>query len=462
MRKPAGIVLVLSIAALALHGSIARYAHPAADDFCYAAKARGLSAIAWSIGEYHDWNGRYASNLLMWRNPLTWSADFLPGYRMVPLLLLALSALAYRGLVRTLTDRTLRPWQEWCGGLTLLALFLNDMPAIGEGVYWYTGAVTYQLANILCTLLVASLIRFERGAYFGPKPLHWTLNALLLAIIAGMDEQHLVLACAALLTWCLVRWRRGGRAPWALLLVAVAAAAVVLSTPGNAVRGSYFTGTHRLLPSLGMTVLQTARFLGTWLLAPTLLAASVLYVQLHLHLRERVPLFARSFGIGPLAALMLIAGVVALCVFPAYWAMGMLAQHRTLNVAYWIILPLWCMALSSFLEHPRLRGRIPVMPHTQLRIAVALLSIALFWTGNGGAAVADLYTGRAARYDAAMQARYRAFASPGPVVLQPLADPPRTLAPFEERRPDQHWMSRCTARYFGGNEDRIRMEGVQP
>ncbi|HEX2615946.1 MAG TPA: hypothetical protein VHL57_00310, partial [Flavobacteriales bacterium] len=436
MRKAVRAFTVLLVLVIGLHAYLARFAHPAADDFCYASKARGLSLWAWSVGEYHEWNGRYASNVLMWRNPLSWSWDFLAAYRLVPVLLLVLSALAYRVLIRALTERVLRPREEWCGALALLALFLNGMPVIGEGLYWYTGAVTYQLANIGSALLVASLLTFRRERFIASRPVHALLNAVLMVVMIGMNEQHMVLLGAGLLLWCLTAARKRQQAPWLLLLLAIAAAAVVMLAPGNAVRGSYFESAHHFLSSVGMTAIQTARFLGTWLLSPALLVCSLLYVQVHLHLRDRVSAFARAFGLTPWSAAALGLGVIALCIFPAYWSMGMLAQHRTLNVAYWTFLPLWCMGLSALLEHSRFRGRVPFMAPRQLIVAIGLAGAALLLTRNGGDAVGDLYTGRAARYDAAMHARYAAFAREGAIILTPLTDPPRTLAPIEEQHPD--------------------------
>ncbi|MBK9060273.1 MAG: hypothetical protein IPL81_10500 [Flavobacteriales bacterium] len=96
---------------------LAGHAHPVADDFCYAAKSRGASLWAWSYSEWMYWNGRYASNLLMIHGPLSWSSDFLPGYRAVPVLLIALTFLSIWFILRRVTRHALSTGRELLGTL---------------------------------------------------------------------------------------------------------------------------------------------------------------------------------------------------------------------------------------------------------------------------------------------------------------------------------------------------------
>jgi hypothetical protein len=462
-----GILLLILVLCLLLgkHLWLAQYAHPAADDYCYAAKARGMTLWAWSVEEYQAWNGRYASNPLMARGPLMSDADGLFAYRTVPVLLFGLTFLGAWALIRALTRSALRIREQVLGSLLYLGLYIGLMPALGEGFYWYTGAITYQLTHVLVLFLGAVLL-WSIGAAGRTRPVTGVgIAALLTVVICGMNEQHMLLTVAGYILLAARAWRkrRGTRWTWTLLLsVACLCGCIVLFAPGNAVRAQYFEGTHRFWSSAGMTVLQTGRFTGQWLLSPALWALTALYLSLHHRLRIHVPLLAQGFHLRPITALSLLLGATALCVFPAYWSMGMLAQHRTLNVACSIWIPLWFVFLAAWLEHPSARPITnAALIGAPARWAWVVALIGIGFLGNAREAWGDLLTGRAQRYDAAMQEReadLRAGRGTNTtVVLHALQDPPRTLCPVEESRPDQRWMTDCTARYFGLEEDRLRM-----
>jgi hypothetical protein len=334
---------------------LAGYAHPVADDFCYAAKSCGLSLWDWSYSEWLNWNGRYASNLLMVHGPLTWSTDFLPGYRAVPVALIALTFLSCWLLLRRVTRHAFTTGQELTAALVFLLLYMNLMPDLGEGFYWYTGAVTYQLGSILLLLHLGLLLGGSAKGWKGVSVL--LLNVVLAPVIVGMDEVHMLLMVglhAGRMIW-LVRERKGIASGLLLLAVVCGGAALMYMAPGNAVRGSMFADTHLLLPSLGMSALQAVHFVGGWVLSPALLASSVLYIPVHHWLKEHIPGADRMLRLSPWPTAALPFLVIMACTFPAYWSTGILGQHRTVNVACLLFIPLWFLNLSQWLERPFLR-----------------------------------------------------------------------------------------------------------
>lgn len=454
-------LLVLSVAPYLW---LAGYAHPVADDYCYAAKSAGQTLWQWSIGEWLYWNGRYASNLLMIHGPLTWSGNMLAGYRLMPLVLMALTFSSAWFLLRRLTRHALSMRQEFLAVLCFLLLYLNLMPDLGEGFYWYTGAITYQLGSILLLLHLGLLVpssgnRMVRG-------MRYLLNVLIAVTIVGMDEIHMLLMlCFHLgrMAWMLARRKRAWGA--ALLLLAVACGSLLMYlAPGNAVRGAMFADTHRLWWSLGMSALQAVRFIGMWLLSPALLACGVLYLPLHQVLRGRIPGFAALLRTPPWIAALLPFVLVAATTFPAYWNTGLLGQHRTINVACIFFIPIFFLNLALWLERGAL-GRIAAWaPSPQVPgYAMVLALLALNLTGNGFAANADLLGGRAAAYDRVMsrrEAEVRAAAGnpDAKVAFIPQLLPPRTLPSYEGAYPLRDWMMHCQARYFGADEDQVGLQ----
>ena len=462
LRTALVVFIVLLCLSLLKYFLLASHAHPVADDFCYAAKSRGASLWAWSFSEWMNWNGRYASNLLMIHGPLTWSTEFLPGYRMVPVLLILSTFLSFWFFLRRAMEHALTTGQEMLGALAFLLLYLNLMPDLGECFYWYTGAVTYQLGSILMLVHLGLLFKTRSGWKHAFVLL---LNVLLAAVITGMDEIHMLLMLglhAGRFVW-LVRKRSGHWAGLLLLGVVGTGAALMYLAPGNAIRGGMFADTHLFWRSLGMSALQAVRFVGTWVLSPALLAFSVLYISVHRYLRDHVPAFGRMLQLSPWVAAALPFLLVMASTFPAYWGTGLLGQHRTINVAYIFFIPLWFLNLSLWLERPLMRNiqRLVLPPKATIAfLVIALLSLNL--THNGFAANSDLLSGRAANYDRTMSqretdVRNAALAPEARVNFIRLEHPPRTLPNYEEDGPLRSWMVDCEARFFGAEERQVRM-----
>ncbi|MCC6839888.1 MAG: hypothetical protein IT230_06995 [Flavobacteriales bacterium] len=459
---------LLLVASVTSYLWLGGYAHPVADDYCYAAKSRGMGLWEWSFSEWLTWNGRYASNLLMIHGPLTWWSDPLIGYRLMPPLLLGLTFLSMWFLLRRASRRALSTAQELLGALVFLLLYLVLMPDLGEGFYWYTGAVTYQLGSILL-LVHLGLLAHGQGRPL-PRMAAMLLNLLLAFVITGMNEIHMVLMLC--LHTVLTVWQLGKKKPVApallFLSASLAGALLMYLAPGNAVRASMFADTHRLGYSLGMSLLQAVRFTGTWLLSPALLAFGVLYIPIHKTLRERIPGYVALLQLPPWAAVLLPFLLVGATTFPAYWNTGLLGQHRTVNVACLFFIPLFFLNVAIWLERGVLQPTAAWDPtRTQLGLAMALALTALHLTGNGIAVHADLLGGRAGAYDRVMTQRENQLrasaANPEAMVLfTPQTQPPRSLPSYEGQYLLREWMMHCQARFFGAAEHQVRLKGQTP
>lgn len=460
-RSALFVFAALLVLSMVKYFRLALYAHPVADDFCYAAKSRGMALWNWSFSEWLNWNGRYASNLLMILGPLTWSSHFLTGYRMVPIILLCLTTAAFWFLLRRITQGAFMVREYLVAALTFSVLYINLMPDLGEGYYWYTGAVTYQLGSILLLVHLALLLGRPWKGMGGAGVV--LLNIVLAIIIVGMDEIHMLIMLGlhlGLAVWWLSK--RSWSGAWPLMTLAVLGGAVfMVVAPGNAVRGAMFAGTHRLLPSLGMSALQTVRFIGSWIISPALLAMSALYIPMHRHLIGRMPFLHR---LSPWFTAALPVLLVMACSFPAYWSTGILGQHRTENVGCLFFIPLWFLNLALWMERRPFRN-LAYLPTTPAMIVIAtgLTLLALNFTRNGLAATIDLYGGSAAHYDHEMLKREAevcaAAADPSRyVTFDPLTDPPMTLPNYEEHGPLRGWMVDCESRFFGAEERQVRQE----
>ncbi len=438
------------------------YVHPFADDFSYAVAGMHNALGPRLLDEYRFWNGRWFSNILVLRGPLVLGLEEgLWLYRSVPILLIALIWLGAYSLARVWVDASALPRRTLflaSGWFTLL--YLHLMPDPSEGIYWYTGAVSYQLPGALMLMAAAA---WGRSAYW-ERQKRWKamLFALLLAVICcGCSELHMVymvLLHALWLLWSVkLRSIPPSSAALAFAIVLIAAAVMVLA-PGNAGRAAQFPHKQELGRTLIWGALQTGRFLFTWVLSPSLLLVSLLFLSLVRYIPLRASFIAQLRSVPVLGPISITVGLVFLSMALPYWSTGLLGQHRTVNATLLLFLPCWFLLLLMLHERWRVGPRGSVhLPNGYRTAVLVLLTITLFFTGSGGALTSDLLSGRMAQRNRALHQRYAMVRmaidrGDATVVLPPLA-PPVTSLRFLDAGPDpNHWINRSMAQYFGAPE----------
>lgn len=462
MRRWRIALFVLVGLALARYAAACFFIHPFGDDFSYAVAGMRHGFMGRLRDEYLLWNGRWASNPLVLRGPLVLGLERgLVLYRAVPVLLLGLAWLGWCSLSRAMLPGLSRGDATLAASLLLLTA-LQAMPDIGEGLYWYTGAVSYFIPASLTLFLLAGWIRAWRSGW-GMSRLFLARQGVLAAVIAGFNETHMVLL--VLLHALLLGWHRARQRAWhpglAAVLLAVLGAGVIMAlAPGNAVRAAQFPLRGDAFRSMAWGAAQTARFLVPWLLTLIVLLVAVFTSAPASWLRERAVWTMRISRPG---ALMLAAAIV-LFVFAAmalpYWTTGLLGQHRTVNAAWLFVAPLMLLALLRFLLASSWLGASAVPG----KVLWGLFFLGVFITGSGGRLSSDLLTGRFARFDAKVRSRYaliEAAKAKGEAALElpGLVDPPATAHYLDAGADPDGWINRSMAQFFGADALRI---SVQP
>ena len=459
------VLLVSLLGVLALYIWLARYVHPFADDWSYAVAGMRTELLPRLWDEYHLWNGRYFSNILVLRGPMVLGLERgLTLYRLVPVVLMLLTWAGAYAFIRAITANAIERGRALLGGLLFVVVFLNVMPDLSEGVYWYTGSVTYQLANALSLFVVACWAVVLRSAE-EHRPWHLIAIALLTVVIIGSNELHMVfivLLHGALLAFQYRSSGRVHRALAALLLLSLLCAAVVYLAPGNEMRGGQFPERQRFFHSMLWGAIQTGRFLLTWIFSPALLLLSVLYIPIGRWLSGRVPLFADAFGLKPWMALVIVVVPVYLAMALPYWSTGMLGQHRTVNTTLFCFIPLWLMALTVLDTHIfQKRGLgIDMIERGRTGLCVVLL-ISLLFTRSGGAIVSDIANRRLVAYDTCVREHYDLIkqardSGAGEVIVPEVADPPHSLHVLLPGADPAHWANRSLAHYFNADAMEVR------
>lgn len=368
------------------------YAHPVADDFNYALKG-GFDNDFWYQWrwEYFNWNGRYFSNILVLANPIGFGYPLLYQLSALLMILLTLASIWYfLGLFQLSYKQ--RFFVTLLGGL----LYLFQMPTIAEGIYWYTGAVTYQLGNIFGLLYLTLIIRYfyfrQHTSLFFAIPL--------LIISCGLNEVMLLILFFfhLCLTFFLLRKNERKSSAVLLLVIVVLCFLFVALSPGNKVRGNFFQETsHDFIRSGIYTFLQTVRFSFYWITGIPLIIASLLFLAKPAKTLLQQTFIKKITDIPLLFSTLLPFIMIALAVFPAYWSTGKLGQHRTLNVAYFFFLICWFYNLLVWLKKYELKKlRLTV---SQYHLALLFLILSLAITKNGYYSSVELMNGKVKAFD---------------------------------------------------------------
>lgn len=457
------VVLLLLAIVLLPYVIISFYCHPAGDDFSYAASSMHKGYWFSYFRDYHIWNGRYTSNFLVFASPLVWNSFFI--YKLIPLLLLVLSYFSLLFFIQTITNKKITEVELHLFASTVLVLYLYNAPSFTETFYWYTGAITYQLANVLTLVYLALLYRHCDGDYCFNRTIHTSLMLLLIPSICGFNEVIMLfmLAFHALFSFKWIRYKKENKGVAVLLLLIVASAAsIMLFAPGNAGRASNFPEKYQLFHSIYMTALQTVRFMFKWIIQVPFIAATVLFVPVSKRLAEVSPFFKNNFYVSPLITFLCLPAILFLYVFPAYWNMGMLGQHRTLNAAYFFFIPLWFMNVHIAVNQLSAKVQQTIIPNAKYKVVFTLLLFAgSFLANNGYTVCVDLLSGGAISYDREMNERYtilRSAAAAGAkeVVVSNLNSKPAALHIFDITCEPGNWINKSSADYFGLEGVRLR------
>lgn len=461
-RTRIALLAFISIA-LAPYVAACFFIHPFGDDFSYAVAGMRTELFPRLRDEYLNWNGRWASNPLLLRGPLVLGIEQgLWLYRLVPVLLMITATFGWRAFLRALLP-ALSSADLLLGSLLLLLLSLQVMTDLGEGLYWYTGAITYTLAGALSLFVMAFWLRAWRDEWRLTGTAAFRIG-LLAVLVADFNELHMVFMVLLHALLLVVHRMEKGRwhAGIAGALVAVLAAGGVMAmAPGNAVRAAQFPMKHDALHSAMWGVIQSGRFLATWFLSPAVLLFGLLVLANARWISDRLGI-SPSLSLPDPRWIMASIGILVIAAMGLpYWTTGLLGQHRTVNATWLFIMPMLLVALASLV---RLNWR-PISQRMQWA-AWTLLFVTLLFIGNGGRISADLLSGRFQHFDLQLITRYATIESAvregsESIALLPLTDPPAAPHYMDAGSDPGFWINRSLAYYFGADDVPVKVEAPQ-
>ncbi len=450
---------------MVLAASLVAFALPQADDFVLAVEGRERGFWGYARHVYAIWSGRWLGHGLI--AALLASGDPTRSYPWLIGGLLACQLAGLHALVRMVLGAEPSRLAVLGFALGLFALLFAARPSPAETVYWFSGAVAYQLSVTLCIFLVALLARpltprARIAGWLGRGVAAW----LLAFCIPGLHELVGLAALLVLGVGGAVAWRVGSQTLplWVGALVCAAGGLlVVLLAPGNELRGRHFLGARDVANALGWFARDVATHARAWILDPKLLAATCL-LAVHPGLARLRPAWLGWRGIpwrGIIPAAWL--AILAAALFAPRWATGDWVPERVVDTNYAIFAIGWLLSVFVWTRRAADARPLPATIGLVARWAsLATLAAALLLTGNAPTAMADL-TQRVPAWHRALVARHalawRAGRNGASTLVVPRLPPPPQLLAVLELMPDaDHWANQGFARFFGLRSVRVEAE----
>jgi hypothetical protein len=379
--------------ALFVYAYLGTFSRFYADDFCMSGLVvqHGFWPAQWI--QYTSWSNRFAGMFTLAASDLL-GRSFVRVFPGLILLLWFLGlAWALARLARLLRYSIPRWLPYFLAGWTVLVALLLA-PDLYQSLFWRVGAITYTLPLATMGFLVGTVIEAYRRAAVGGNAWGWRVAAGLLAFFAGgLSETYLALQCSILgasLAFVLLHNADAARrrpAVWAVgaaLVGSLVSLAVVLLSPGNAVRQAAMPAHPGLLALVRMDLTSTFLFVYISLknsafqflvamLGP-LFAVYGHFVGATNAARLRPSSLILALLVVPLAGCLAIAAVM----LPASYAQSSYPDGRVLIVASFV-LALMLVAVGSLLGtilsqlHRWAEETVPVT----LRLLSAFLAVAV-------------------------------------------------------------------------------------
>lgn len=444
------LLLLLALIGVLPFVLLSTYAHPSADDWYMAADTLEKGFWRANVDYYLGLTGRFFSSALLFMNPIMLSFTWFKVYSMLLVLALPVSM---RWAAGAWFPQAGKAW-HWLLAVMSSVFFLWGMASPAQGFYWGTGSVGYMLPGILSLCLGGILGLKCLDAGWKPLPGRLITAMLLALAITGCSEVAMALLLAHI---CLINalflWRHR-HCSFPLLLVLASTflgVAVVMLTPGNAVRQTWYSSEiqHAFLPAMLMALKLAVRQVGIWMIyLPLALFSLAAFVAWPETLRMSRP---RAWEC-VIAAVILMTGGVCGGFFLGAWSMGAVIPLRAVNLMLLFFIIDWVLFLAGLVGLLRtLNLRLPQPGLLSVLGAIVVFGgCTMLMKNNVKQAWGDLLSGQASLYDQESSRRHamiREAAGPD-VLVPPLKARPATIFFNDLTADPDNWRNTGCARFF--------------
>lgn len=431
-QKQKFIILFLLLILLSPFLYLFAFAHPIADDLAFGYQAKQAPLFDVLLNSYFYSNGLYSGNFFMFLFPI--SLNELLYYRLFLLGCFILFCASSFYLIQRIFP-TVKVFDKIIISLFFILTVLGSTTHLSEAFYWQTSVIYYQLSLTFVLFYFGLLIQYFSAIFIFNKTVHQIVLLLMLILIIGMKESIALIMgfIATLLFYYSYFKSKENKMFFTIqLLVAIIFISVLVVAPGNDYRMAAYPNNKNLSNSMIYTAMQMVRFPLTWLMACSGIFFVFIIAEIH---QKAIPLLKK---LNWKIALIVFFGVLFLCIFPAYWATGILGQHRTLNLAsLFFVLFLLVLAINKGEYFTRL------FFISGIKKAIIFCTVFLI-AGNGFMVVSDIFSGRVSSYNkqlterAALVSRAKSTAK-----LPLLTNVPKSLFVVDIQQDTSYWINQA-------------------
>ncbi|MBQ7920019.1 MAG: hypothetical protein IJ324_08790 [Lachnospiraceae bacterium] len=462
------LLLVLSVIPMLYVGI---YNHPTGDDIYYGVEAhlawketgslwQTIVAALESVGKYYyEWQGTFSALLIMHLQPTVFSED---AYFLTPVIVLG-SILLGSGYLWKQIGRFVIPMNkaEMVGTWSIVMLLsIQWVFNIGEGFYWFNGAVYYSAFYGIMLWMFGLLCKFIfEGGWYRIVPAY-----LLVILIGGSNYITLLFSLIVLvLISGLLLWKRHPEKWYVLFAVLLLGGCLLISAaaPGNSIRQA----TSMSLPAhkaILYSLWKGVGFIDLWLDAWWIIGAVTLLPFFISIIKRLTWRFAY-----PLLVVAFLYGLFCAMICPTMYAMANSGPGRAVNVYHYGFI------LLSYLAYFYGLGWVMQKLATTWELLVSsfrnawfivlgcMIVLQLGISYNNGTirelasvkAISDIVSGTAEAYDAEYDARLEQLQNDSimDVVFAPFVNQPRTVYVGDLGQDAGFGANQAMARWYGKN-----------
>lgn len=431
--KKKTIIYIVSIVIISFYLIAGFFSHPSGDDFTYAILGQSENLFQSVMKEREVWNGRYFSNFLVLFSPLNWGG--ITGYKILPAILILFTFLGttYFYFRIGLSDYI-------CVSLVTILISFSIMPDITEGIYWYTGAITY-IPGLIIFLIGCSILlsNFKKIKWF-----HYLIVLLLFVISSGFNE---IISLLGVITFiiCFLISKNKKHLFFSILFIVILT--YIISAPGNDIRGSYFKEKHDFFKSFYMSSLYTVRFIGEWLLNPAFIFWGMILVNMNIRV---VDISKINFFKKPLLVFITLVGPTFICCFGPLWSTGLLGQYRTTNLASYLFVISYSLIIISNKDFLFKKFRLLL----KFKYGFLGLLICLCLWKNQFTLLKEFYSGQITGFNNEMNERYDLIkeCGGGDCYLPTIKNKSKILFVYPLVENPENWQNENYQKYFGSGK----------
>lgn len=320
------------------------FVNPASDDFIYANTSLNQGAWNAQINWYQGWTGRYFTTFILTNSPLVYGWLF--GYKLIPLIIMVLLFSSIYSLLRSISDKYFTNKTIITFTLVVLFIYLHRFPSPTWGLFWMSGTITYQLANIFTLFLLSAIIWIFKRKNTIQSTVFTIVGSVSIFIAVGCNEITMILINALLLTVTIIDYLIHKKINFYLLwliILTFSLSIFVFMSPGQEARETHWEQSHQLIPSIIATLRRAiSQILFRFIWSPLLVLSIIAFPLFNRLGNYWVHKKTSLFNINPLVAFVWLLFLPTLF-FPLHYSLGPNEPNaeRITNIIFLIFIFNW-------------------------------------------------------------------------------------------------------------------------